>query len=125
MKTLADLLDLVVTTLQTWPLCDSVQVMETHQYSNDQYALKVRVGLVGEGLLQVRLYRNHEHMDYAYQLVLAEPSVRWDNTEHFPSIASYPHHFHDASGRVEASPLSGDPTGDLPIVLELLAALLG
>ena len=44
--------------------------------------------------------------------------------EHFPSIATFPHHFHGNSGLVEASPLTGDPDHDLPTVLNLLSDLI-
>lgn len=121
MKALADLLSLVITTLQTWPTCDTVQVLETHQFSNRQFALKVRVEMSSGGFLQIRLYRNGDHIDYAYQFVLDEPRVRWDNKEHFPSIPSHPHHFHNADGKIEASSLTGNPAHDLPIVLDHLS----
>lgn len=117
MNTLAELLNLIVTTLQNWPLCHSVQIVETHPFSNHQFALKIRAGLDQGNVLQVRLYRNGSHTDYAYHLVSSIP-IRWDNKEHFPSLSSYPHHFHTASGRVDISPLTGDPIHDLPLVLD-------
>ena len=75
MNTLPELLDFVVTTLQLSPLCRDVHVLETHQFSEQQFALKVRTELVTGGMLQVRLYRNGEHTDYAYQFVRGERSV--------------------------------------------------
>ena len=120
MNTLPDLLSFVVTTLQAWPVCRAVRVMETARFSAHQFALKVRAELAAGDTLQVRLYRNGEYTDYAYHLARGEQSIRWDNKEHFPSIPSYPHHFHNASGQVEASPLSGDPAHDLPLVLDCL-----
>jgi hypothetical protein len=119
-NTLADWLSFVVTTLQTWPLCRTVHVVETHQFSDSQFALKVRAELTAGDTVQVRLYRNGEHTDYAYQLMCGDKSLRWDNKEHFPSIPSHPHHFHTASGQVEVSPLSGDLSHDLPVVLNYL-----
>lgn len=122
MNTLADLLNFVVSTLESSPLCVSVQVWETEQFSADQFALKVRAQLTSGNVLQVRLYRNGAHTDYAYQLLANdEPSVRWDNKEHFPSISSHPHHFHATATRTESSPLNGDPAHDWPIVLDYLA----
>ncbi|HXV99146.1 MAG TPA: DUF6516 family protein, partial [Anaerolineae bacterium] len=83
-----------------------------------QFALKVRAELADGSMLQVRLYHNGEHTDYAYQLVRnEEPILRWDNKEHFPTLPTYPHHFHSATGQVEESPLTGDPAHDLPFVL--------
>ena len=124
MSTFADWLSFVITTLQTWPLCRAVRVLETHQFSAPQFALKVRADLAAGDALQVRLYRNGEHTDYAYQLISGEQSIRWDNKEHFPSLPSYPHRFHDASGRAGASPLTGDPFDDLPLVLNYLATMV-
>jgi hypothetical protein len=40
--------------------------------------------------------------------------------EHFPEIASHPHHFHNPAGEVEVSPLTGDPERDLSLVMGLL-----
>ncbi|MEW6665454.1 MAG: DUF6516 family protein [Thermodesulfobacteriota bacterium] len=120
MNTLPDLLSFIVTTLQAWPMCRGVQVVETALFSPRQFAFKVRAELVTGGTLDTRLYCNGEHTDYAYHLACGEQSVRWDNKEHFPSIPSHPHHFHTASGQVEASPLTGDPAHDLPLVLDYL-----
>lgn len=122
MNTLPDLLNFVVTSLQASSLCTAVHVLETQQFSERQFALKVRAEFVVGGVIQVRLYCNGEHTDYAYQLVRDEKSIlRWDNKEHFSTIASQPHHFHNASEQVEASPLIGDPAHDLPFVLSYLA----
>ncbi|MDE3092146.1 MAG: hypothetical protein KGJ80_22455 [Chloroflexota bacterium] len=121
MNTLADLLNLIVSTLQTSPLCAGVRVLETLQFSDTQFAFKVRADLKSGDVLQVRLYLNGEHTDYAFQLLRDDkPVVRWDNKEHFPSISSRPHHFHNASGQIESSPLTGDATHDLPLVLKYL-----
>lgn len=124
MKALSDWLEFVITTLQTWPHCQSVSILETQQFSERQFALKVRAILIPDGTLQVRLYCNGTHTDYAYHFIRGDCSVRWDNKEHFPTLASHPHHFHAAPGQVETSRLTGDPTCDLPLVLEHLAQLI-
>lgn len=118
MNTLPELLNWVVSTMQRSPCCRSVQVVEIQQFSIEQFAVKVRAELINAQTLQVRLYHNGDHFDYAYHLIRGDQSIRWDNKEHFPSLPSFPHHLHDASGRVEISPLSGDPTHDLPVVLD-------
>ena len=123
MRALSEWLEFVITTLQTWSHCHSVHILETQQFSDHQFALKVRATLVPEGALQVRLYHNGAHTDYAYHVVRGDDSIRWDNKEHFPALASYPHHFHTAAGQVETSRLTGDPTRDLPMVLAYLAHL--
>jgi len=121
--TLAEVLSLVVTTLQRSQLCTAVRVVSTTVFSDKQFALKVRATLADESVLQVRLYVNEEHIDYAYQLINDnQPMIRWDNKEHFPSIATYPHHFHNDLGAVIESPLIGVPVNDLPVVLSYLEA---
>ena len=108
--TLADLLDFIVSTLQVSPLCQVVRVIRTDQFSDTQYGLKVRADLKAGGFLQVRLYRNGDRVDYSYQLVRGDkPVLRWDNKEHFPQIATHPHHFHGPAGKAEESALGGDP----------------
>jgi hypothetical protein len=120
-NTLADLLSYVVTALQRSGFCSAVRVLETQAFSARRFALKIRAELVTGDVLQVRIYRNSEHVDYSYQLLRnSEPIMRWDNKEHFPEIASHPHHFHSPSGEVRISPLTGDVTVDLPIVLTML-----
>lgn len=122
MKTLADLLNSIVSTLQTASLILNVRVLETHNFSETQFAVKVRAELESGDTLQVRLYRNDDHTDYAYQLFRDDvPVIRWDNKEHFDSISSYPHHFHTESGAVESSTHTGEVTRDLPVVLNSLA----
>ena len=121
MNTLAALLSYVVTALQRSGYCNAVRVVETHAFSSHQFALKVRAELVTDDVLQVRIYRNGDHADYSYQLLRgAQPIMRWDNKEHFPEIASHPHHFHNAKGEAESSPLTGDAARDLPLVLNFL-----
>jgi hypothetical protein len=118
---LADLLNYVVSTLQTSALCRSVRIVETFRFSESQFGLKVHAHLTSGDVLQVRLYRNGNHTDYAYQLFQGHtPAMRWDNKEHFPSLSSFPHHFHNPSGLVEVSPLTGDPTRDVPFLMEYL-----
>lgn len=121
MTSLADLLSSVVTGLQRSGQCGAVRVLETQSFSGQQYAFKVRAELITGDELQVRVYRNGDHVDYSYQLLRdALPVMRWDNKEHFPNINSHPHHFHSATGAVVESPLVGDVDRDLPVVLSLL-----
>lgn len=125
MTTLGEALNLVLTLLQGSPWCDNVRVVETHQFSDRQFALKIRADLARGGVLQVRLYHNQGHVDYAYQLFHGDqPLLRWDNKEHFPDLATQPHHFHTSAGSVKNSDLNGDPTHDLPLVLDYLATFV-
>lgn len=121
MNTLAGLQNHVVTTLQLSPLCNTVHIVETQLFSKYQFAFRVRADLVSGETLQIRLYVNSEHIDYAYQLIRYDrPVLRWEDKEHFPSLPTYPHHFHNTSGQVEASQLNGNPSHDLISVLSFL-----
>lgn len=110
--------------LQAHPLCHHVRVIETRAFSPDQFFFKIRADLPETYGLQVRIYFNHGHIDYAYQLFTNEPILRWDNKEEFDYLESYPHHYHDAEGNVEASPLRGDPVEDIGFVLHAVAVFL-
>lgn len=125
MKSLTQLLNFVVLLLSSSELClrETIQVKETFEYSETKFALKVRVGLWDGTQLQIYLYVNQTHTDYAYQwLYQDEPLARWDNKEHFPQISSYPHHFHASAVDVQESLLNGEPEHDLPVVLNYLVA---
>ena len=118
------LLGTVKAILQADPLCKRVRVIETREFSSEQFLFKLRADLPKEYKLQVRIYHNQGHIDYAYQLFTAVPVLRWDNKKEFHHLASYPHHHHDEHGDVELSPLTGDPSQDLGVVLHKVAEYL-
>ena len=125
MTSLAHLLSGLVTILQAHPVCKRVSVVETKEFSPDQFFFKIRAVLLKENAqLQVRIYYNRGHADYAYQLFTDVPLLRWDNKEEFRHLASYPHHHHDAHGHVHSSPLTGEPIRDIRIVLQEVVAFL-
>jgi hypothetical protein len=109
--------------LQAHPAVKKVTVMETKEFSKEQFFFKIRAKLV-KGNIQVRIYYNRGHIDYAYQLFTDAPLLRWDNKEEFHHLATYPHHHHDELGNVNPSPLMGDPTKDIEIVLQKISAFL-
>ncbi|MCG2770325.1 MAG: DUF6516 family protein [Anaerolineae bacterium] len=119
------MLGVLMAILQAHPLCKRVAVVEIKQFSADQFSFKIRAVLLKEDAqLQVRMYYNRGHLDYAYQLFSDAPLVRWDNKEEFRHLGSYPHHHHDAQGRVLPSPLTGEPVQDIAIVLQEVTAFL-
>jgi hypothetical protein len=67
-NTLADSLSEIISLLQVSSLVVSSKVVETSQFSRNQFILKVRAELVTGEILQVRNYQNQFHLDYAYQL---------------------------------------------------------
>jgi hypothetical protein len=110
--------------LQAHPICEQAAVIETKTFSPDQFFLKIRAQLIKNHKLQVRVYYNQGHIDYAYQLFTDEPLLRWDNKEEFYHLETYPHHHHDEQGHVKASPLSGEPLSDIEVVLQEVTAFL-
>ncbi len=118
------LLSQIRTTLENQDICLAVTVAENREFSPQQFVLKLRVLLVNKYQLQIRLYVNKSHIDYAYQVFSDEPTFRWDNKEEYPSLMSYPHHFHTIEGEVVTSSLSGNPLMDLPIVLSVIRQYL-
>jgi hypothetical protein len=99
-------------------------VIETREFSSEQFLFKLRADLPKEYKLQVRIYHDQDHIDYAYQLFTTVPLLRWDNKEEFQQLESYPHHHHDEDGNVSASPLKGDPAADLALVLQRIQEFL-
>ena len=121
MNTLADSLNFVISTLENWERSETIRVLKTENFSQEQFAFKVRAKLQGGTVLQIHSYYNRGHLDYAYQLIKKDmPLLRWDNKEHFSEISSFPHHFHTPTGSVEFSVLKGSLTHDLPLVLNYL-----
>lgn len=124
MNSLPSLLAGLTAILQAHPLCQRIALVETQQFSSDQFFIKVRAELPRANKFQVRIYYNRGHIDYAYQLFSEIPLLRWDNKEEFKFLETYPHHHHNAKGDICASPLSGDPMKDLSIVLEAVSSFL-
>ncbi len=58
--------------------------------------------------LDVRLIQTENEIIYSYQLFHDRPIIRWDNAPHFPSVTTFPHHFHDQNDKIKASNLMGD-----------------
>lgn len=117
MTSLPSLLGAITIILQSHPICQDVTIVETKEFSPDQFFFKVRAALSQEFNFQLRIYYNHGHIDYAYQLFSDVPLLRWDNKEEFRHLETYPHHHHDDKGNVSDSSLVGDPVEDLQAVL--------
>jgi len=124
LTSLPALLGALMAALQAHPLCEKVSGVETKEFSPDQFFFRIRVNLPGENKLQLRIYYNQGHIDYAYQLFTDVPLLRWDNKEEFRHLATYPHHYHDEQGNVKPSPLAGDPIRDIEIVLRAVAEFI-
>ena len=110
--------------LRSHPLVRSVRIVTFDETPAGRLELKVRCQLVPPYQLQVWLHTEPRTLDYAYQLFVQTPLLRWDNAPHYPNVATAPHHFHDEQNNVGESPLRGDPRRDLPLVLKEIAAWL-
>ena len=113
-----------VSLLDNSGLCDHIRILETSNFSHDQFTFKIRTKILSSYSLQIRIYYNKGHCDYSYQVFEKEPLCRWDNKEHFHEIVSFPHHYHTLSGKVLKSPFKGNPADDLVIVLKEIANLI-
>ena len=87
--------------------------------------LRIRCNLLPSSHhLDIRLIQTENETIYSYQLYKDHPIVRWDNAPHFPEISTYPHHYHNSKGEVEASPLKGAAFEDLDYVLKSIKDIL-
>lgn len=118
MTTFAASLGTLTAILQSHPMCERTTILETREFSPDQFYLKVRAELPQGYKFQTRVYSNFGHVDYAYQLFKEDtPLLRWDNKEEFRTLKTFPHHFHDERGNIQSSPLTGDLQADIVFVL--------
>lgn len=118
MTTLPSMLGALTAILQSHSLCERTAILETKEFSPDQFYFKVRADLSQGYGFQVRIYSNTGHVDYAYQLFReALPILRWDNKEEFRTLETFPHHHHDDRGNVIPSHLTGNPQKDILLVL--------
>ncbi len=125
MTTLPIMLGALTAILQSHPLCERTAIVETREFSSDQFYFKVRVDIPHGYRLQARVYSNFDHVDYAYQLFKEDsPILRWDNKEEFRSLKTYPHHHHNDRGNIQPSPLTGDPQADIVFVLREIEKFL-
>jgi hypothetical protein len=122
--TLQSLLDMVVTTLRADLRSESVTVIETQEFSDDRFSIKVRAQVQEGRYFQVYIYHNRGHYDYSYQLFADRPLIRWDNKEDCPGLENYPHHRHSSDATIVASSLRGDPVADLPVVTQEVAKVI-
>jgi len=124
MNKLNKLLAEIISILDETDFCSNTRILESTYFSPQQFAFKIRTKIFGSYKLQLRIYYNANHYDYSYQLFSDNPLCRWDNSEHFPRITSFPHHYHSIKGNILDSPLKGDPVSDLKLVLSELSNML-
>jgi hypothetical protein len=108
-----DLLDM----LASWPEVSNPRTIEYEVDAGVVLMYKIRCDLPKGCFFQIRLRLKAGETAYSYQLFTTKPVLRWDNAPHHPSLANFPHHFHDDMDIRYPSNLSGDPLADIPIVL--------
>jgi hypothetical protein len=94
------------------------QVLSTNAH------LRMRVNLIDGSILEfseyIRLDDNSRLEVVAYSYHWMESNfqlrVRWDNTEHFPSLPAFPHHVHDGD---EKHVLPGEPMNLFKVLDEI------
>lgn len=106
------------------PLVRRVRVVDYDETPAGSLEVKLRCQLVRGYQFQVWIHCEPASVDYAYQVFTDQPLWRWDNAPHFPQIATAPHHFHDETGQVSTSALTGEPIEDLQKILADLAERL-
>jgi hypothetical protein len=113
-----DLLDM----LARWPNTSNPRIIEYEADAGVVLMYKIRCDLREGYSLQIRLRLKAGAIAYSYQLFTTKPVLRWDNAPHYPSLANFPHHFHDDTETTYPSDLSGDPLADLSAVLAEIVA---
>ncbi|MBU1753012.1 hypothetical protein KKG56_04035 [bacterium] len=118
------LLSNIMTLIEFSHLGIEAKVVETKEFSQEQFFFKIRVSLKKKMYLQIRIYCNKGHFDYSYQLFGNMLAMRWDNKEDFPELTNYPHHYHADNGTIESSELTGEPIRDIQIILTKLKEVM-
>lgn len=111
------LVDNLIAFLRGHSLIENVRVVEYDETPFGSLEIKIRCRLKGKYQFQVWLHAEEEFTDYSYQLFTDHPLLRWDNSPHYPSISTAPHHFHNEENKVSKSSLLGEPLKDVRVVI--------
>ena len=114
----------IVDYLKSIEIISSIQVIFLDD-SLQRSICKIRCSLLPSRYkLDVRLIQTENKIIYSYQLFHDRPIIRWDNAPHFPSVSTFPHHFHNQNDKIETSNLIGDIIEDIDYVLGEIKRLL-
>ena len=108
----------ILSVLKGDALVKNARVINYDETPSGRLEAKIRCQLPKGYLLQVWIHLEPDSLDYAYQLFTTVPLLRWDNSPHYGNLHTAPHHFHDEDGHVHTSPLTGNVSQDLRIVLD-------
>lgn len=114
----------IITFLKSVAFISSIKILNIDEVLT-RSVLRIRCGLLPSSHhLDIRLIQTEVETIYSYQLFTENPIVRWDNAPHFPKISSFPHHYHNSYGEVQASPLTGAPFEDMDYILKHIKKML-
>jgi len=114
----------VISHLKSNDLISSLRIVDIDEVFT-RSVLRIRCNLLPSSHhLDIKLIQTENETIYSYQLYTDHPIIRWDNAPHFPVIKTFPHHFHNIKGEVEASPLQGSVIEDLDNVLKIIKSIL-
>lgn len=111
------LVENILNLLQDHQLVESYRVINFDETPAGKIELKIRCRLSNNYKFQIWLHHGITFHNYSFQLFTDRPILRWDNAPHYPDISTAPHHFHNETGQVTESPLSGDMLKDLVFIL--------
>lgn len=117
------LLDDLLARLRAEPILTDVRVVESESVDDATFHFKIRAAVKWANL-QLRFLSDDSFTRYSFQLYSDRPLLRWDNTPHYPGLPNFPHHFHDAEGKISGSPLMGNLMSDVEIVLAEVAKFI-
>ena len=105
--------------LQASTVVCNPRITDLKTYGRNAFRVKMQATITPTLTFQVWLNHNPSHTRYAYQLFShGDTLLHWDNAPHHSHLeTNFPHHFHNAQGRIVPSTLQGDPLKDLPVVL--------
>lgn len=114
------MLPLLEDLLRTSPKVTSFEIVDSDPLDEANFLFKIRCELISGQAREIRLRAVPGSIRYLYHEFSDIPLGRWDNAPHFPDLPNFPHHHHDSRGLVTSSSLTGEPTGDLAQVLNLI-----
>lgn len=115
------LVDDILGILRTSALVKNTRIIQYDETPSGKLEIKIRCQLPKSHQLQIWIHVEPEFQDYAYQVFTTTPLLRWDNAPHYSHLATAPHHFHDESGKVHGSSLTGNIQQDVKTVLQEIA----
>ena len=110
------LLDDLLARMRATPELRDIQVLENEAVDDETFVFKIHASIL-PNYLQIRFLADKNIERYSFQLYSDHPLLRWDNAPHYPNLQNSPHHFHNQSGNVFPSALTGNLLDDFDIVI--------